>query len=437
MWEMIAMSEDKPKDGSPVAPPQAPAPAAGAARQHPASEAGPPATIPETANAPAAEMAAAAEMNPLENRTWRASKTPMRVNLFWIALPAVLLLAILAFFFNRSGPKAGKASVATVPTAGETEPELSNYSAFVAKNKALIEKRSEQVLSDEPFAGQAPLAAAVNGPLVSADIDPQLAVLADALRIRVRVMQGSQSFFRDNGTTRVIRGEFRGFKVQAVEKLKDGNVLSEEVTVTTPKNGTFKTVNRVLVVLQKTDSAKLFAEVGAAGMEFTSLPVPAGERSFRGQLRLLRAWGPPISGDRLVSGESVGRVALGMPVDQLQNRIAATDSILKRKVWINDVYHDVYKVSDQGGNPLFFVYEKEGKVQGIWVVSESFKTAQGVGIGSSLEQMRIHYSAVTLSRSEKKVPFVKVEGVDGNLIIQGAGDRKVVAILIGDSPEFN
>lgn len=437
MREMIAMSEDKPKEESPLAPPQAPAPAAGPARQHPASEADPPTTIPETGSAPAAEMAAAAEAQPLENRTWRASRTPIRANLFWIAIPVVLLLAILAFFITRPGPKASKTSVATVPPAGETEPELSNYSAFVAKNKALIEKRSEQVLSDEPFAGQAPLAAAANGPLVSADIDPQLAALADALRIRVRVMQGSQSFLRDKGTTRVTKGEFRGFKVQAVEKLMDGKVLSEEATVTTPKNGTFKTVNRVLVVLQKTDSAKLFAEVGAAGMEFTPVQVPASEKNFRGQLRLLRAWGPTISGDRLVSGESVGRVALGMPVNQLQGRIAATDSILKRKVLINDVYHEVYKVSDQGGNPLFFVYEKEGKVQGIWVVSESFKTAKGVGISSSLEQMRIHYSAVTLSRSEKKVPFVKVAGVDGNLIIQGAGDRKVVAILIGDSPEFN
>ena len=126
-----------------------------------------------------------------------------------------------------------------------------------------------------------------------------------------------------------------------------------------------------------------------------------------------------------------------MPLAQLKSRIVATDSVLKRKVLINDVYHDVYKISDQGGNPLFFVYEKTEKVLGIWVVSESFKTGKGIGINSSLDQIRINYPAITLSRSEKKIPFVKVDGVAGILIIQNEGEKKVVAILIGDSPEFN
>jgi hypothetical protein len=261
-----------------------------------------------------------------------------------------------------------------------------------------------------------------------------LAALADAFKVRVQVMQGSQELMRDKAVTQVTKGDFRGFKVQALAKLENGRVVNEETMLTTPKNGVIKTVNRVLTIIQRTDADGLSSEVRAAGLEFLPLP---GEKEFRLQLRVMRDWGKPVSADRLIAGENVGRVALGMPLAQLQSRIAAGDSILKRKVLINEAYHDVYKVMDQGGDPLFFVYEKEGRVLGIWVISEVFKTGRGVGISSSLDQVRIHYPVVRLLRSAKKTPYVKVEGVSGMLIIQGERDKKVVAILVGDSPEFN
>ncbi len=428
------MTETKSKD------PEAPvsSPAADPARLRPFSEmAKTPTTIPETETATAAEGPAVDEAKPLETRPWRAATTPARVNYLWIVLPIVLLLAILVFFMIRPRTGVREDVVATTPQVGEAEPDLSNYSDFVAKNKELIEKASEQALTDEPFAGQAPLAVRSAGPLVSSEIDPQLAALIDALRIRVQIMQGNPAPARDSAGPQVTKGEFRGFKVQAVEKREDGKTVFEEATVVTPKNGLIKTAGRVLAAMQRTDHAGLMSEVRDAGMEFLPLSVQDGKNNFRGQLRLLRPWGKPIPADRLISGESVGRVSLGMPLSQLKDRIAPTDSVLKRKVLINDVYRDVYKVSDLGGNALFFVYEKERKVMGIWVVSESFKTGRNIGINYSLDQIRIHYPTVELSRSGKRPPVVKVDDVSGFLILQGDGDRKVVAILIGDSPEFN
>lgn len=396
----------------------------------------PPATMPESEQDSAARKSGTGTAGPPETRTWRAPKKPLRINFLWIVLPAVLLLILLAVFVGRPKPMAKAPLPATASQAGDAEPELSNYTAFVERNRALIEKYSEQVLTDEPYAGEAPLAVRESGPLISSEADPQVAALADALRIRVQAMLGSQTLSRGNMVTRTVKGDFRGFKVQAVEKLEGGKAVAEEVTVITPQGGVIKTSDRVLSSLQKTDFERMLAEVQAAGMEFSPLRSIGGGRSFRGQLRVLRYWGKPIPADRLIAGRRVGRVSLAMPIDELQGRIAATDLIIKRRVLINDVYHDVYKVSDQLGNPLFFVYEKGKKVLGIWVVSDSFKTGRGIGINQSLDQILIHYPAVTLSRSEKRTPFIRLEDVDGMVIIQNDGDKRVVAILIGDSPEF-
>jgi hypothetical protein len=95
-----------------------------------------------------------------------------------------------------------------------------------------------------------------------------------------------------------------------------------------------------------------------------------------------------------------------------------------------------YKVTDQGGEPLFYVYERDGKVLGISIINEFFKTVQGIGINNTLDQIRLHYPQVKLAYSGKKTPFVRVAGVDGIFIIQGAGDKRVISILIGESPEF-
>jgi hypothetical protein len=359
---------------------------------------------------------------------------PTRWNQAWVIFPVAVLLVLVVLITIRSRSAVPAPGKVAAPQVEEAQPDLSNYSAFVAKNKALLAQPTAQVLNDEPFAGQSPLAVGPNGPLVSSEIDPQLAALADALKIRVGIMGGRQVLAKGSDVTRLVRGDFRGFRVQAFEKLVNGRVVAEETLVTTPKGGVIRTTGRILTALQRIDHAGLLAELRTAGMEFSPLP---GRESCRGQLRLLSYWGKPIADERLISGANVGRVSLGMPITGLQSRIAASDSILRRKVLINDLYHDVYKVMDQGGNPLFFVYERDGKVLGIWVVSESFKTGIGVGINDSLDKIRIHYPAVALSRSRENTPFIRVAGVAGMLIIQDEGDKRVVAILIGDSPEFS
>jgi hypothetical protein len=363
---------------------------------------------------------------------------PVKPNYIWVILPIGFLLAIvLVILGTRPRQKQTLRILPVTSQKSEEKQELSNYSAFIAQNKSLRQvKIADQFLTDEPFAGQAPLAVKAGGPIIAPDVDPQLAALADALRIRVQTMLGSQSLVRGNTVTRTTKGDFRGFRVSAVEKSENGAVVSEETRVESPKKALIKTVNHVLDAVQKTDFPGFLSEIRNAGLEFSPAPVPAGKNIFRAQIRPLAIWGKPVAGELLISGKNVGRIALGMPVERLKDQLLASFIILKRKVLVNDVYYDVYKILDQGNEPLLYVYEKGGKVWGISIISDAFKTEKGIGIGNSLDQMRINYPIVKLAYSEKRTPFVQVDDVAGIFIIQGEGEKNIISILVGNSPEF-
>ena len=369
----------------------------------------------------------------------RQAAGPAWLKGIWIILAAfvLVLVAILFFFTSRQPNKGVPAGRPGNDPNDQGNADLRNYSAFVAQNRALLERRSaETVLTDESFAGQAPLATRAGGPLVSNEADPQLAALVDAFRIRVHVMQGSQSLVRNRTLTRITKGDLRGFKVLASERVEDGKVVAEEAQVLTPRYGLIRTVGRVLSVLQKTDLAGVLAEVKQAGMEFSPLPATPDGKTFRVQLRFARPWGKAIPGELLIAGNGVGGLALGMPVSGIKNHLPASYGVLKRRVLVNDVNYDVFKVMDPVGEPMFYVYEKEGLVWGISIISAAFTTLQGIGINSSFDQIRLHYPRVRLAYSGKKTPFVRLEGSAGIFIIQGGGDKKVISILIGESPEF-
>ena len=380
---------------------------------------------------------AAAETKPAAMPPGQAPQ-PARARITWVHLLfGSLLVVVLVILSIRPRQKETLKKSPAEPQVSEEKQDLSNYSAFIAKNKALREEKiAEQFLTDEPFAGQAPLKVKADGPVLAQEIDPQLAALADALKIRVRIMQGSQSLVRGNTTTRTTKGGYRGFKVSAVEKLENGVVVSEEIRVESPKKAWIKTVDHVLETAYKTDYPGFVAEIRNAGLEYFPAPVAAGTAVFRGQLRPVGNWGQPVAGEMLLAGKSVGHIALGMPVDRMKNQLIASYIILKRKVLVNDIYYDVYKILDQGNEPLLYVYEKNGRIWGISIISDSFKTEKGIGIGNSLDQMLIHYPLVKLAYSEKKTPFVQVEDVAGIFIIQGDGEKKIISILVGNSPEF-
>lgn len=376
------------------------------------------------------------------------TRGPGPAQMAWV-LPsaALLLLLVLLLFIGRARHKVNPNLEPASQPKQEEVSSVNDYKDVIAKNLSLREpKYSAIVLQDDAFAGQAPRAVRQDGPLLSRENDPLLAALADAFAKRLEAVSGSQAAGRGNAASKITRGDFYGFKIVAVEKTENRNVVSAETTVTTPRHGLIKSVNHVLQAAKDTDFPGFVQEMRQAGLEFFVLPAAADEKTVRVQIRPIRFFGRPIAPEVLISGKSVGGITLGTPVARMEKTLAGTHIVLKRKVLVNDIYYDVYKVSNLDNEPQFYVYEKEGAVWGISILGDGFKTAAGIGIGSSLGLLRASYPSIKLGYSEKKTPFVQLEGVDGIFIIQGDGvdfakkifpnEAKVISILIGDSPEF-
>ncbi len=368
----------------------------------------------------------------------RPARTPVPASVWgMIAAVAGLLLVLVIVATSGGGKEEPVRPASPLPEAEEQAGEPNGYAAAVARSKALIQKRFEQqVLTAEPFAGEVPLAVRPAGPLLAPEADPQLAALAEALAIRVRILNGAQTTARGGQAARTAKGEFRGFRVTALEKLEKGAVTQAEVLVITPQKRMIRTVDRVLQELQKADLAGVLAEVQAAGLEFKLLPAPSGQNILRGQLLPLRPWGKPVEAGLLISTRGVGAVALDTPVASIAGKLPQSQRALRRKVLVGESYRDVFKITDPAGDPLFYVYEKGGLACGITVVSPLLRTADGIGIGSTLDQMRLQYPEVRLSHTAKGAPIVRIAGIEGSFILQSDDKPEVIAVLVGESPEF-
>jgi len=312
----------------------------------------------------------------------------------------------------------------------------------ILKNKLARRQAAGPVLllTDDEFAGQAPLAVRAAGPVISAAIDPELAAMVDALKKRFELSAAGKA------SPRVSKGDFRGFTISIEKKAENRDSLLEVVTVTTPQKGSIQTINRVLESIKASDLERFSVELQAAGLEIIKPTLQPGEKFIGIQLKAAGIFGKPIAPDVLISGKSLGKISLGMPTTQLETILLSSYVVLKRKVLVNDFYYDVYKVLDQSNEPLFFVYENKGRVWGISIISDLFKTAKGIGINSSLGEMRANYPQVNVGISEKKTLFVRIDDVDGLFVIQSEGvdiqrrsfpnQNRVVSILIGNSLEF-
>jgi hypothetical protein len=373
---------------------------------------------------------------------------PQQSQIIWISLSIILVFLVVFLLLIMHGRQKNKI---LKPIAGEQLEEAGEINSIdtggIMKNKLARQVvRPNLLLTDDEFTGQAPMTVKASGPVISAAIDPELAAMVDALKKRLQISVDSRSISRGNTVTTITKGDYRGFKINVAEKIENQNIFSEEVTVSTPQKGFIKTVNRVLESINGSDLARFSVELQNAGLEIIKLPLQSGNEAFQVKFKVVNIFGKPIAGDLLISGKSVGKISLGMPTARLENMLLSSYIVLKRKVLVNDIYHDVYKVLDQSNEPLFFIYENKGWVWGISIISEIFKTDRGIGIGSSLGNMRINYPRVNVGISDKKISFVKIDDVDGLFVIQSEGidiekqifpsKTKVISILIGNSLEF-
>ena len=142
----------------------------------------------ELENSPAIDSASvsglAAESEPA-NAPMGWFKKLSQPSIIWISLSIILIfLAVLLLLIMQARQK----NKIFKPLSGKQLEEAgeigSSNTGSIPKNK-LVQQATLPILAlaDDEFAGQAPMVVKTSGPVISADIDPELTAMVDALKI--------------------------------------------------------------------------------------------------------------------------------------------------------------------------------------------------------------------------------------------------------------
>ncbi len=93
---------------------------------------------------------------------------------------------------------------------------------------------------------------------------------------------------------------------------------------------------------------------------------------------------------------------------------------------------------------MFFVVHKNEKVWRIQVINSSYRTIRGIGLGSTLDEVRLAYVGITpaaLSYNKSGLPYLSISDVDGRFAMPAKGfdfeqntfpgNAKIINIAIG------
>ena len=377
-----------------------------------------------------------------------------------LAVVAVLLIILFYFMFKPretpliSGKPAGEEVKVTETqkserVTGETQSTIKE--TVTDKSAVKPDEKGKEItlyeLSDEMFQGTAPLKVKEKGPIISEESDPEIAAVGDALKHRVEILHGTKTRTRRGIKTKITSGKFHGFRIINTFQQKDDQIIRNETVIVTPLRGRLLIKGNILDSIIRTNYEKFHRELDVAGIEVIKTPLTE-EGIINVQLRVTKLYGRPVKPEFLIGSESVGPVTLGMPIERIHSVLPPGKYIvIEKEILHEDKFYDTYKVCDLQTEPLFFVNAKDNKVWGIQVVSRKYKTANGLGIGNTLGELRINYlgnTNIKIGATSSGVPFASINEMSGMFLLQGEGfnfltqvfpnDARVSYILIGGSP---
>jgi len=312
------------------------------------------------------------------------------------------------------------------------------------------EQTQEFVFSDDAFQGEAPLRAEAEGVLFTKEKDAELVAIGDAMNIRARLLFGIKTTQKGDTLTETCNGNFNGFRISSLKIRLSGKIIQDEISISTPSRGLINIIGKTLDSVTRTRYDQILKDLEAAGLKVFKRLLPE-KNAVQIQLRMTRI-STFRSGDaHLFNGTSVGNVALGAKISDMKSLLPPRYRMIKRRIMMENEFKIIYKIEDHKQTPLFYVYERNAKIWGIQIVNDSFRTARGLGIGSSLGAMRIYYTNLNIrslpgkvtylwinQEDFKEIKFILVDdkriNYDDNIF---PFDIKVNSILIGKSPYLN
>ena len=372
-----------------------------------------------------------------------------------IVLVIIVLMTVMLYFMFRSMKKTPATPVP--PAAPEKEEVVLSEETVPTKTPittTIPVKPEEEVppppvfeLSGDIFQGIAPRQVKEKGPVISEESDPEITAVANALTTRIEILSGSKTTTRGGVETKIISGYIQRFRIVSTLQKKGGQVIRDDISITTPSRGLILIKNNILDSVRNMDYEKFIKELETAGITVVKIP-ETNEETVKVQLKMTKFNGVPASPEYIIGENSVGGVEIGMPIGNLESVLPANKYVVvAKKVEHENKYYNTFKVYDKRNKSLFFVNEKDKQVWGIQIVSNLYKTAKGIGIGSRLGELRINYldnSPVKITTTAGGLPFVSVGEIKGIFILQAKGlsfetqefphETRITDILLGGSP---
>jgi len=108
--------------------------------------------------------------------------------------------------------------------------------------------------------------------------------------------------------------------------------------------------------------------------------------------------------DNLITDKSVDGVNIGKEINKFISEVKSKYSVKKEKFMLEGDSYDIYNVYENG-NKIYSVEPAENKaiIYRIWIYSSKFKTKEGIGVGSTLGDLKSKYH----------IKFITTEGEGG------------------------
>ncbi len=378
-------------------------------------------------------------------------QSPYRPLLLILGIVLLSFIALFVYQMIRSHRNTMMLKKATeLKTLQDSDAE---FLESLEQRKPMVEpedQTQEFAFSDDIFQGEAPLRAEAEGVLFTKERDAELVAIGDAMNIRARLLFGIKTAQKGDILTETCKGNFNGFKISSLKVRLSGKITQDEISISTPSRGLIKITGKTLDSVTRTRYDQILKDLEAAGLKAFKRLLPE-KNAVQIQLRMIRI-STFRSGDaNLFTGTSVGKISLDAKISDMKSLLPPRYRMIKRRIMMENEFVIIYKIEDQKRTPLFYVYERDAKIWGIQIENDSFRTARGLGIGSSLGAMRIYYTNLNIrslpgkvtylwinQEDYKEIKFILVDdkriNFDDNIF---PFDIKVNSILIGKSPYLN
>lgn len=365
--------------------------------------------------------------------------------LIGILLVAVVLVAgILVFQKDRSiiDPVF---SDRPLPSSEESGTETEQYIPLESDQPRTVQKEEIKTfeLSDDIFVGKAYIQVKDTGPIISAEKDPELAAIANALLLRIKAIYGTTVGKRKDISREISSGSFQNFRISGIRSKQMDNLLADEISIKIPSGGTFFVKDGILDSVKKADYDQIQNDLKKGGISI-SKEILKDEGIIKVKLLVGDLPEQTEKNDFLIGAYQVGEIVLGMPISEMKKVLKGKFRMIKRNIMVENQYFSVYKVEDKEKAPLYFVYDQNGRIWGIQIVDSRFTTQKGIGIDSSLASIRSLCSKVKINLHPRKVTFATFDDLEIKFFLSDENidftqkifplQTKVSYIILGKSP---